>query len=248
MTVVHTMDHEIFNGENYDGLIGGIIPCYPLLLRTAVHYLPTGAKNILELGCGTGILTEAVLAACPHAKVTGIDIAPDMLDRARAKPLLEKAGFVRGDIRDAWPENHYEAIITTLCLHHLPKNERLCLVQRAAHALAPDGRFICGDIFRADHDRENRLLIESWQHSMREGNIPEEIIAGMTSHYIHNATTISTLPEFRDQLTKAGFSYSFAPLSMSIVGLVIGFMSEKDGMVGEMASVSRGKRAGKRQA
>jgi tRNA (cmo5U34)-methyltransferase len=226
------LDHKIFDGENYDHLIGNIIPYYPILLRTAVQYLPAGAKNILELGCGTGILTEKILDACPHAEVTGVDIAADMLDKARAKPSLKKARFVRGDIRDAWPEEHYDAIITTLCLHHLSKNEWLHIGQRASRVLAPEGRFICGDIFRTDHEWENRLLVESWQRSMLEGNVSEDIIAEMTAQYIRNAPKISTIPEFRNQLTKAGFSCTFAPLSMSIVGLIIGFISEKDGMPG----------------
>lgn len=224
------LDHGVFDGSNYDTLIGGIIPHYQILLRTAIHYLPLKAENILELGCGTGRLTGLIRDACPRAEITGIDLSDEMLDKARTKPSLAGVKFVTGDIRNPWPETQYDAIITTLCLHHLAKHEKEDIVTRASRALEPDGRFICGDIFRADHTYENQLIIEAWQHSMMNENVSRDAITTMTTQYANNLSRISTLPLFRDQLTKAGFSRTFSPFSAGIVGLIIGFKSDKDPM------------------
>jgi tRNA (cmo5U34)-methyltransferase len=226
--VTQKLDHGVFDGSNYDKLIGGIIPHYQILLQTAVRYLPPGAKNILELGCGTGRLTGLIQEACPHAEITGIDLSAEMLDKARVKPLLKEVRFVTGDIRDSWPEPQYDAIISTLCLHHLTEREREDILKRASKVLEPNGRFICGDIFRSDHDQENQLIIESWRYSMAKEKIPDDAIAGMTAQYISNLSRISTMPLFRDQLTKAGFSCTFSPFSAGIAGLIIGFRSDKD--------------------
>jgi tRNA (cmo5U34)-methyltransferase len=229
--VSHKKDHDVFDGCNYDGLIGGIIPHYQILLRTAVHYLQPHAKNILELGCGTGVLTGLIHEACPRAEITGIDLSNEMLDKARTKPSLRKIRFVAGDIRNPWTGDHYDAIITTLCLHHLADHEREDLFKRASKALEPDGRFICGDIFRADRDRDNTLIVEAWRDSMIQGNVSADDITAMITQYANNLSQISTLPMYCEQLKKAGFSCTFSPFAAGLVGLVIGFRSDKDPML-----------------
>ncbi len=57
------------------------------------------AQNILELGCGTGSITELLSA---YYDITAVDISDDMLDIARQK-LIKKgrtARFVNGDMCD----------------------------------------------------------------------------------------------------------------------------------------------------
>lgn len=42
-------------------------------------------RRILEIGCGTGKNLVALAEAFPAAKITGLDLSADMLDRARVK-------------------------------------------------------------------------------------------------------------------------------------------------------------------
>ncbi|MGW6688056.1 class I SAM-dependent methyltransferase [Streptomyces sp. NPDC054961] len=56
------------------------------LLRS---WLPTGAADVLDVGCGTGSLS-LLLAEAGH-RVTGVDLAPRMVEAAKAKLLA--AGF-----------------------------------------------------------------------------------------------------------------------------------------------------------
>ena len=46
--------------------------------------------SILEIGCGTGILTEKLLDRFPASYVTALDISPGMIDRCRSKLNLSK--------------------------------------------------------------------------------------------------------------------------------------------------------------
>ena len=63
--------------------------------------LPDGGRGLrlLDLCCGTGLSTEALLAEYPNAEIFGLDASSGMLDRARAKPAMATAGveFVLGD-------------------------------------------------------------------------------------------------------------------------------------------------------
>lgn len=69
-----------------------------LAARIATMPLPQGYPG-LELGCGTGFLTQAILRSHPVLELLATDIAPGMLDRARAR-LATQPG-VRLDVMDA---------------------------------------------------------------------------------------------------------------------------------------------------
>ena len=216
-------NHGVMEAGGYDRIISTIVPHQQELIRVALAYLPTDSAGILELGCGTGILTEKLLDACPGAAVTGLDISDEMLDIARNKPGLCGASFITRDIRRAWPGRGYDAIVSSLCLHHLSPREREKVIHRAARALRPSGRFICGDIFRAEHDWEERLLTGAWERAMRDAGAGEDVISGMLAQRARRLPKISTIPRFRNQCAQAGFSRVFVPFLAGFVGLVVSF-------------------------
>lgn len=69
--------------------------------------LPDGGRGLrlLDLCCGTGLSTAALLAEYPHAEIVGLDASSGMLDLARTKADMAGAGvrFVLGDAMDPLP-------------------------------------------------------------------------------------------------------------------------------------------------
>lgn len=57
----------------------------------------SGARSIIDLGCGTGILT--VTFAGPGRQVVGVDPSATMLDHARQRPGAESVTWILGDSR-----------------------------------------------------------------------------------------------------------------------------------------------------
>ncbi|MFF2015160.1 malonyl-ACP O-methyltransferase BioC [Paenibacillus sp. NPDC058177] len=49
--------------------------------------------NILEIGCGTGTLTEILVSEWPSANITALDIAPAMIKLAEQRVLSDEANF-----------------------------------------------------------------------------------------------------------------------------------------------------------
>lgn len=84
--------------------------------------LPTTWARVLDFGCGAGRLSQALAA---HAdEVTGVDVAPAMLDTART--LDRTAGrctFVLNERPDlgVFADGTFELVYTELVLQHLPK-------------------------------------------------------------------------------------------------------------------------------
>jgi SAM-dependent methyltransferase len=105
------------------------------LARPVVDLLaPRKGERILDLGCGDGVLTEAIAAY--GADVLGADLSEELLAAAAAKGL--KVQRVDGH---ALPfEDEFDAVFTNAALHWMRRPE---LVSAGIHrALKPRGRFV----------------------------------------------------------------------------------------------------------
>lgn len=107
-------------------------------------------EQILEVGCGTGTLTLAAKSkAGPESQVTGIDVAPDMIETARQKAA--KAGlavhFQVGRIEAIpFPDNQFDLVLSSLMLHHVPGNaSKQQGMQEMFRVLKPGGRLVIVD-------------------------------------------------------------------------------------------------------
>lgn len=96
-------------------------------------------QDVLEVGCGTGQVTEW-LARCVHpGRVTAVDFSPAMLELARQRGVA--AEFVDADVcRDDLGRARFDVV---LCLHSFPHfRDQSAALERFARALRPAGRLI----------------------------------------------------------------------------------------------------------
>ncbi|WP_349434195.1 class I SAM-dependent methyltransferase [Pararhizobium sp. A13] len=73
--------------------------------------LPQQPCRILDLGCGTGLLT-VMLAALGH-QLTGVDPAAAMLDIARRRMGGERVRWIDGDIHALGTEERFDLVLMT---------------------------------------------------------------------------------------------------------------------------------------
>ncbi|MFJ6986948.1 MULTISPECIES: class I SAM-dependent methyltransferase [unclassified Streptomyces] len=98
-----------------------------------------GLPDLLDLGCGTGSL--ALLAAEQGYRVTGVDLSPAMLDRARTKLAGRDAVFLLGDA--AAPPvgaDRFDAVLVRHVLWALP--DPAAALRRWRGLLRPGGRLV----------------------------------------------------------------------------------------------------------
>lgn len=97
-----------------------------------------GLPRAADLGCGTG-RTGAWLRAQGVGAVDGVDLTPQMLDRARARGAHEK--LVEADLADTGlPGGAYPLVITSLVDEHLA--DLGPLYREAFRLAATDGLFV----------------------------------------------------------------------------------------------------------
>ncbi|MFF3494286.1 class I SAM-dependent methyltransferase [Streptomyces sp. NPDC002795] len=102
-------------------------------------WLPEEACAVLDLGCGTGSLS--LLAAERGHRVTGVDGAQKMLERARRKLAGRDAEFLLGDAAEPPVEQGaYDVVLARHVLWALPDAE--AVLRRWVSLLRPGGRLV----------------------------------------------------------------------------------------------------------
>ncbi|WFE39308.1 class I SAM-dependent methyltransferase [Micromonospora sp. WMMD998] len=106
-------------------------------------------QAVVDVGCGTGNLSFAVLAARPDAQVTGLDPDADALRRAARKARRRRVGLtlVQG-YADRLPaaDASLDHVVSSLALHHVDDDGRVAFARDARRALRPGGKVTIVDL------------------------------------------------------------------------------------------------------
>jgi ubiquinone/menaquinone biosynthesis C-methylase UbiE len=120
-------------------------PGYHADLRRSARRLrlPNGGAGLrlLDLGCGTGASTAALLAAAPDADITAVDASPGMLARAAAKRWPPGVRFVRAPVERlaaAGVEGPFDAAFAAYVFRNVTDPDAALAAVR--DLLAPGGR------------------------------------------------------------------------------------------------------------
>ncbi|HEY6723200.1 MAG TPA: methyltransferase domain-containing protein [Polyangiaceae bacterium] len=85
---------------------------------TAAHLL--GEGTVADMGMGSGSGTLALAALYPRVRVVGVDVNPEMVERARVKHKLANLSFVEGDIAaQVFEPERLDGVFNSSVLHHV---------------------------------------------------------------------------------------------------------------------------------
>ena len=163
--------------DAYDRAIRSFVPGYEAMLRVAAEHVAStggGGGFVLELGAGTGALSEAILAHDGIGAVELIDTDPEMLERARTRLARfgGRARFRDGSFDE--PLAPCNAVAASLVLHHIPSMDRKrVLYRRIGEALTPGGVFVNADVTMPDSAEKREAIYRFWKDHMASCGIDE---------------------------------------------------------------------------
>jgi tRNA (cmo5U34)-methyltransferase len=158
----------------YDRSILRLVPHYHEQHEVILELLPFDRQStvrILDLGCGTGVLTYVLAGAYPGAKLTSLDLSANMvaickrnlsayLDRATQRV----ADFGKDDIGSG-----YDLVVSGLAIHHLDDAGKQELYKKVYRALNPGGMFINRELVHGATPALSKLY-EEWWHRFVKAN------------------------------------------------------------------------------
>ena len=135
------------------------------LIAQAAAAITPRARDLLDVGCGAGNYSLALLARLPALNVTLVDLSQPMLDRAAERVRAASVGSItvhQSDVRvlDLAPESA-DIIVAAAVLHHLRSDAEWVAVFAKFHAaLRPGGSLWVSDLIEHADPHLQQLM---WQ-------------------------------------------------------------------------------------
>lgn len=180
-----------------------------VLLRHVIRHAP---REILDVACGTGDLTIALAQRFPEAGVTGMDLTPEMIDRARrraggAAESGGPAGSIQFDLGDmsalTYRDTRFDLVTAGYALRNAP--ELTTTIAELHRVLRPGGVLGVLDFSRSDRSAISAVqvgLLRFW------GRLWGRFLHGNPEAYGYIAESLRRFParsRFLDALHRGGF-------------------------------------------
>lgn len=174
----------------YDAERRALVPCFDAFYGAALGELqgiPRGAR-VLDLGAGTGLFAGLLATARPDLRFTLCDIAPAMLEAARARfgALGVGAEFVTADYARAMPQGPFEAVISALSIHHLDEAGKRATLAAARARLVPGGVFVNAEQVAGQSPEAEAALDRDWEARARALGATAATIAAARARMAHD--------------------------------------------------------------
>jgi SAM-dependent methyltransferase len=134
-------------------------------IQTFVFSKTSQPVSILDLGCGTGFVSEVVLGINQPQKIEKLvlyDLSEDMVAVARKKftsPQVQMEFMAGQKDWSTLSASRFDLVITNAVLHHIPDLEDFCAI--VSQLLTPGGIFIAGHEPNASHYKNEELQEEN---------------------------------------------------------------------------------------
>jgi trans-aconitate 2-methyltransferase len=139
------MSSRAWDGQSYDRISG---PQLELGREVLARLELRGDETVLDAGCGSGRVTQALAERLPRGHVIALDASASMaraaVDRFARSPLGERVEVRVGDLLELELERPVDAILSTATFHWIADHD--LLFERLHAALLPGGRLVaqCG--------------------------------------------------------------------------------------------------------
>ncbi len=158
----------------YDKDRKAIIPNFDVYYGTLVQMADSRIINprILDLGAGTGLLTQLLWEKHPEAQFQLVDMAEEMLNIAKTRFSGQKNfEYINEDYLKYDFDGLFDMIVSSLSIHHLNHNDIKSLYQKAYDHLKPDGIFLNADEVIGPGSYSEKMYQKNWMEVINKASL-----------------------------------------------------------------------------
>jgi trans-aconitate methyltransferase len=133
--------------------------------------------QVLDAGCGDGLLSLAMAKRHPTWALVGVDLRDDLLEGARRRAAargLPNARFVPGNLEQPLPERERDAVTAVECLSEIPDDRQALRMMR--DALRPGGLLVV-QVPERDWQPVLPGSPGTWREQVRQGYTADQLQA-----------------------------------------------------------------------
>ncbi len=213
------------SAQDYDRVRRLLIPKFDDFYATAIEHLPEigpAPLSILDLGAGTGVMSEFVLEARVGSRLTLVDVSGEMLAQARARledvqPLPK---FIESDYSKEPLGGPYDAVVSALSIHHLEDADKAALFVSIFASLKPGGVFINAEQVRGSTDALHQDYHRRWLEAVRALGVPEPELRSAQERMRYDRP--ASVRDQIDWLLDAGFADVDCPFKHDMFAVLVG--------------------------
>jgi tRNA (cmo5U34)-methyltransferase len=172
---------EQFNNvsKKYDSQREYLIPCFKDFYTACLPLVKslTHAKNVLDIGAGTGLFTQFIYELNPSLHFTLVDLSAQMLDVARKRfDGADNFEYIECDFSKDGLSGKYDIIISGLAIHHLVDADKAKLYKNIYQALNDGGLFINADQVAGKNLMFDSLYKYYWRETVTNSGLDREAL------------------------------------------------------------------------
>jgi tRNA (cmo5U34)-methyltransferase len=176
--VNETLKNQFDRGaKSYDRQRHDVIPnldhIYSIIVNLASSEI-SGPK-ILDLGAGTGLLTQYLFKKYSRGCFTLIDISQEMLNQAQERfEGQPNFNYTHGNYLKANFDDSFDIVVSSLSIHHLEDNDKKIIYSKVYEILNEGGIFINADQVIAPNPENEYIYQRNWWEKIETGSLPED--------------------------------------------------------------------------
>lgn len=241
-STLHCFD---FQASVYDIYQNGCVPQYREMISTAVdwqarHLAGRSECRLLDLGCGTGNTTLAMLDRIPGCSIACLDGSREMLAVARKKlesfPVeLHCRDLASDDRHLPWTDDTFDGAISTLVLEHLPFDEYRKVLRGLLRILKPGALMVAVEgyageklqsVYMEEMARQEQRLVQAGTLSRELLDEIKRVSKEKETHYF------ATIAEKREWWMDEGFTEVETIRQYYCVAIMVGQKPSNNGPKG----------------
>ncbi len=179
------------------------------------HFMGKSPTEVLDLGCGDGVLTDALFQADDTLSATLVDGSEDMLKKASVR-LKDRGSvrFVKASFQDivggTSVKETFDLVVSSMAIHHLDMKGKRELFDWIYSHLNSGGYFLNIDVVLASNDDLDAWYMALWQEWITEKKASAGITGDIYDDTMHRYkdnkdNKPDTLGDQLDALNTVGF-------------------------------------------